>query len=145
MVMWYILWSFGIVYGHLVYFSGRLVYFIVIWYILQYFWHFGMFSPVFVRCTKTNLATPIITLVPGWFGLSCGAPERKLLLPNSWRRETGHKPLGNIFFREKEARRRRLEAISWMRYLLSTAAIIVTLFLSLLLCTDLVDACAPEA
>jgi hypothetical protein len=35
MVIWYILWSFGIFYGHL-------VYFMVIWYIL---WSFGIFFP----------------------------------------------------------------------------------------------------
>jgi hypothetical protein len=52
---WYILWSFSIFCGHLVYFvviwyilwsfgifCGHLVYFVVIWYIL---WLFGIFSP----------------------------------------------------------------------------------------------------
>jgi hypothetical protein len=39
-VIWYILWSFGI-------FCGHLVYFVVIWYIF----------PVLMRCTKKNLTT----------------------------------------------------------------------------------------
>jgi hypothetical protein len=47
MAVWSVLWSFGILCGHL-------VYFIVIWYIL---WSFGKFSTVLVRCTKKNLAT----------------------------------------------------------------------------------------
>jgi hypothetical protein len=38
------LWAFGLFYGHLVFFNGHLVYFVVIWYIL-------------VCCTKRNLAT----------------------------------------------------------------------------------------
>jgi hypothetical protein len=54
-VIWYILWSFGI-------FCGHLVYFVVIWYIL---WSFGifygdlvhLFVPVLVCYTKKNLAT----------------------------------------------------------------------------------------
>jgi hypothetical protein len=53
MVIWYILWPFGIFYGHLVYFMviwyilwslgifyGHLLYFMVTWYIL---WSLGIF------------------------------------------------------------------------------------------------------
>jgi hypothetical protein len=46
MDMWYILWAFGLFYGHLVYFmkiwsiKGHLVYFMGIWSIL---WIFGLF------------------------------------------------------------------------------------------------------
>jgi hypothetical protein len=80
MAIWYILWPFGIFYGHLVYFMaiwyilwplgifyGHLVYFMAIWYIL---WPFGIFYghwvyfrviwkkiPGLVRCTKENMAT----------------------------------------------------------------------------------------
>jgi hypothetical protein len=42
---WYILWPFGLFYGHLIYFVD----FIVIWYIF----------PFLVCCTKKNLATLI--------------------------------------------------------------------------------------
>jgi hypothetical protein len=46
MVNWYILWPFGIFYGHLVCFTyGRLVYFMAIWYIFGHFVvssYFGM-------------------------------------------------------------------------------------------------------
>jgi hypothetical protein len=51
MAIWYILWPFGIFYGHLVYlwpfgiFYGHLVYFMAIWYIL---WPFGTFFPFMV-------------------------------------------------------------------------------------------------
>jgi hypothetical protein len=34
--IWYILWTFGIFYGHLVYFTSILVYFMAIW------WYFGI-------------------------------------------------------------------------------------------------------
>jgi hypothetical protein len=52
---WYILWPFGLFYGHLVYFVADwytylvaiFVYFIVIWYIFS----------LLVCCTKKNLAT----------------------------------------------------------------------------------------
>jgi hypothetical protein len=44
---WYILWPFGLFYGHL-------VYFVVIWYILSLF---GIFFEVLAYCTKKNLAT----------------------------------------------------------------------------------------
>jgi hypothetical protein len=86
MAIWYILWLFGILYGHLVYymaiwyilwpfgiFYGHLVYSMAIWYIL---WPFGIFYGhlvysmviglfyghlvyfhVLVHCTKKNLAT----------------------------------------------------------------------------------------
>jgi hypothetical protein len=74
MVIWYILWLFGIFYGYLVYFIviwyilwlfgifyGYLVYFMVIWYILWLFglflWLFGKFFPFLVCCVKKNLAT----------------------------------------------------------------------------------------
>jgi hypothetical protein len=47
--IWYILWPFGIFYGHLVYFMA-------IW----YWYHFpslGIFFTPLVSCTKKNLAT----------------------------------------------------------------------------------------
>jgi hypothetical protein len=44
---WYILWPFGLFYGHL-------VYFVVTWYIL---WSFGIYFSVLVCCTEKNLAT----------------------------------------------------------------------------------------
>jgi hypothetical protein len=44
---WNILWSSGLFYGYLVYFTA-------IWYIL---WPFGIFFPFLVCCTKKNLAT----------------------------------------------------------------------------------------
>jgi hypothetical protein len=44
----------GIFYDHLVYFKGQCKYFMVIWYIL---WQFGIFCPVLVFWTKKNLAT----------------------------------------------------------------------------------------
>jgi hypothetical protein len=47
MVIWYILRSFGIFYGHLVYFT-------VIWYILR---SFGIFYGHLVYSVKKNLAT----------------------------------------------------------------------------------------
>jgi hypothetical protein len=56
-VIWYILWSFGIFCGHLVYFvsfgifCGHLVYFVIIWYVF----------PVSVCCTKKFLATLVHT------------------------------------------------------------------------------------
>jgi hypothetical protein len=79
MVVWYILWLFGIFYGYLVYFmviwyilwlfakfSCYLVYFLVIWYIsllfgiffyLVYFMVIWYIFPVLVCCNKKNLAT----------------------------------------------------------------------------------------
>jgi hypothetical protein len=63
------MWSFGIFYGHLIYFMV-IVYFMAIWYVLwssgiyyshlvyvPILWSFGIFSPVLVCCTKKNLAT----------------------------------------------------------------------------------------
>jgi hypothetical protein len=48
----------GKFYGHLVYFTAILVYFVAIWYSL---WFFGLFFPVLVCCTRQNLATlPLI-------------------------------------------------------------------------------------
>jgi hypothetical protein len=47
--IWYILRPFVIFYGHLLFFYGHLV----------YFWRFGIFFPVLVCCTETNLATLI--------------------------------------------------------------------------------------
>jgi hypothetical protein len=44
---WYILWPFGLFYGHLSILYGLLVYFMVIWYIF----------PVLVSFSKKNLAT----------------------------------------------------------------------------------------
>jgi hypothetical protein len=44
MAIWYILWSFGKFYGHL-------VYFMIIWYIL---WPFGIFYPRFVILNQEN-------------------------------------------------------------------------------------------
>jgi hypothetical protein len=44
----------GIFYGHLVYFTAILVYFVAIWYNS---WLFGIFFPILVDCTKKNLAT----------------------------------------------------------------------------------------
>jgi hypothetical protein len=49
---WNILWPLGLLYG-------SLVYFVAIWYIL---WLFGIFSPVWVYCTKKNLATLLLLL-----------------------------------------------------------------------------------
>jgi hypothetical protein len=48
----------GIFYGHLVYFTAPLVYFVTFWYIL---WLFGVFFPFLVCCTKKNLATLVNT------------------------------------------------------------------------------------
>jgi hypothetical protein len=64
MVIWNILWSFGIFYGHL-------EYFMVIWNILWSFGIFychlemlrGIFSLVLVYCVKKNLATLISALI----------------------------------------------------------------------------------
>jgi hypothetical protein len=60
MVFWYILWSYGLFYG-------RMVYFMVVWFILWSFLYFmviGIFCGLFVYfptvlvyCTKKNLAT----------------------------------------------------------------------------------------
>jgi hypothetical protein len=45
---WYILWPFGIFYGHLVYFMA-------IWYILRLF---GIFFPVLVCCKQEKYGNP---------------------------------------------------------------------------------------
>jgi hypothetical protein len=50
LTIWSILRPLQIFYGHL-------VYFVVIWYIL---WSFGIFFPVLVSCTKKNLATLLL-------------------------------------------------------------------------------------
>jgi hypothetical protein len=47
---WYILWTYGLFYGHW-------KYFVAIWYIS---WSVGIFSPVLVCCSTKNLATLII-------------------------------------------------------------------------------------
>jgi hypothetical protein len=44
----------GIFYGHLVYFTVILVYFVAIWYIF----------PILEYCTKKNLATLLLTSLP---------------------------------------------------------------------------------
>jgi hypothetical protein len=49
-----------ILYGPLV-FYGSFIYFVVIWYIILYF---GIFSPVLVCYTKTNLATLEANVAP---------------------------------------------------------------------------------
>jgi hypothetical protein len=46
---WYILWSFSLFYGHL-------LYFVAIWKILR---SFAIYSPVFVYCTKKNMANMV--------------------------------------------------------------------------------------
>jgi hypothetical protein len=59
-VIWYILWPFGML-------CGQLVYFMAIWYVL---WTFGIFLPVLVCCTKKNLATGLSeNLRNTWFDM----------------------------------------------------------------------------
>jgi hypothetical protein len=56
-IIWYVLWPFGIFLAHLVYvFFSQLVYFVAIWNIL---WTFGTHFPVLVYGTKKNLASLI--------------------------------------------------------------------------------------
>jgi hypothetical protein len=118
MAIWFILWSFGIFYSHLVYFVAiwhilwsfgifysHLVYFVAIWHIL---WSFGIFYghlayfvaiwyifTVLVCCIKKNLATLNPTKVMDddmkhCFVFNCGRPQSHRL--KGWPGKLGSEP-----------------------------------------------------
>jgi hypothetical protein len=85
---WYILWTFGIFYGHLVYFMdiwyilwtfgifyGHLVYFMDIWYIL---WTFGIF------CGNVVYFPPFWYVVPRKIRQPCSRPNISALKWGRW-------------------------------------------------------------